>query len=75
MDVVADRAVFEVVQTGTIARDLVGTAATFPASTRPFSLHSVMTAQFDGAGLVTEVRMYFDPAQAGGEPVASRVPA
>jgi hypothetical protein len=74
VDVVADRATFEAVQTGTIARDLVGTATTFPASPTQVSLQSVMTVEFDSAGLVTEVRMYFDPAQAGGLD-SDRVPA
>lgn len=75
VDVIADRAVFKLVQTGTVARDLVGTAATFPASPAKFVLHSVMAVQFDESGLITKVQMYFDPREAGGEQRADHISA
>ncbi len=65
VDVIANRAAYKVVQRGIVARDLVGTAATFPARTQ-FVLHSVMAVQFDDSGLATKVHMYFDPTEAAG---------
>jgi hypothetical protein len=56
----ANRAAFEVVQTGTITRRLHGTYGTMLPSTERVCVDTVIVADFDRAGLVARVRMYFD---------------
>ena len=56
----ANRAIFECLHSGTLARDLATQYGVIPANGQRFQLASVHVVTFDEAGLVAEVRRYWD---------------
>ena len=60
LDPAANRAIFECLHSGTLARDLSTPYGVIPANGQRFQIASVHVVTFDQSGLVSEVRRYWD---------------